>query len=191
MIRSKLGQAFIGMVTLLALLSATPVLDAKRKKQTHLPQLKIVDITTLPVPFAPGDGPMAITVAVELPGNVHRFDVLEVASLISVPSKRSIRFLVSRQPLDAVAIEDGKPRMQTTLLWDGKDQTRQYVSQGTYDYEVRAKLMANEEGFIKTKVVSLIVRGTVEVSSPQKPSPGTPRTSNMFHSFRMARVQIP
>ena len=158
---------FITLVTLLVFVLVPPALDAKRKKQPRQPPLKIVDITTSPVPFAPGHGPMAITVAVELPRNVDRFDVLEVSSLISVPSRRSIRFLVSRQPLNAVVMEDGKPRTKATLLWDGKDQTRQHVPQGTYTYETRAKLMAHEEGFIKAKVVSPYARGTLDVSSPQ------------------------
>ena len=57
--------------------------------------------------------------------------------------------------------------MKTTLLWDGKDQTRQHVPQGTYTYEARAKLMAREEGFTKAKIVSLFARGTLDVSAPQ------------------------
>lgn len=164
---------FISLVILLAVTLAPAALDAKRKKRTALPQLKIVNVAADPVPFAPGRGPMAITVTVELPKNVDRFDLLEISSLISFPSKRSIRFLVNRQPLETIVIEDGTPRTKTTLLWDGKDQTREYVSQGTYAYEVRAKLMANEEGFVKTKVVSLFARGTLEVSEPQAflPSP--------------------
>ena len=66
--------------------------------------------------------------------------------------------------------------MKTTLLWDGKDQTRQYVPQGTYTYEARAKLMAREEGFTKAKIVSPFAKGTLDVSSPQAPSPA-PRES--------------
>ena len=164
MITSRL--TFIALATLLAFALAPAALDAKRKKRPYQPPLKIVDVTTSPVPFAPGDGPMTIAVTVELPKNVDRFDVLEISSLISVPTRRSIRFLVNRQPLDRVNIEDGKPRMKTTLLWDGKDQTRQHVRQGTYSYEVRAKLMAREEGFTKVKIVSPFARGTLDVSSP-------------------------
>ena len=158
---------FITLVTLLAFGLAPAALDAKRKKPTPKPPLKIVDITTSPVPFAPGHAPMAITVTVELPENVDQFDLLEVSSLISVPTRRSVRFLASRQPLNTVVIEDGKPHVKTTLLWDGKDQTRQHVPQGTYTYEARAKLMAHEEGFTKAKIVSPFARGTLDVSSPQ------------------------
>lgn len=157
----------IGLLTLLAFVLAPAALDAKRKRRAPPPPLKIVDITTSPVPFAPGHEPMAITVTVELPEKLDQFDLLEVSSLISVPTRRSIRFLVRRQILDTVIIEDGKPRMTTTLLWDGKDQTRKHVPQGTYSYEARAKLMVHEEGFAKVKIVSPFARGTLDVSSPQ------------------------
>ena len=158
---------FISLLTLLAFVLVPPALDAKRKKRTSQPPLEIVDVATSPVPFAPGQEPMTITVTVELPGNLDRFDLLEVSSLISVPSRRSIRFLASRQFLNPVVIKTGKRRIKTTLLWDGKDQTRQHVRQGTYSYEIRAKLMAHEEGFTKAKLVSPFARGTLEVSSPQ------------------------
>ena len=90
---------FITLVTLLAFGLAPAALDAKRKKPAYQPPLTIVDITTSPVPFAPGHGHMAFTVTVELPENLDQFDLLEVSSLISVPTRRSIRFLASRQPL--------------------------------------------------------------------------------------------
>ena len=165
MIFSRL--TFIGLLTLLAFVLAPAALDAKRKRRAPPPPLKIVDITTSPVPFAPGHEPMTITVTVELPEKLEKFDLLEVSSLISVPTRRSIRFLVRRQLLDTVIVKGGKPRMTTTLLWDGKDQTRKHVSQGTYSYEARAKLMAHEEGFAKAKIVSPLARGTLEVSSPR------------------------
>lgn len=158
---------FITLVTLLAFVSAPAALHAKRKKPISKPPLKIVAITTSPVPFAPGHGPMAITVTVELPKKLDQFDVLEVSSLISVPTRRSVRFLASRQPLKKAIIEDGKPHVKTILLWDGKDQTRQHVRQGTYLYQARAKLMAREDGFTKAKIVSPFARGTLDVSSPQ------------------------
>ena len=157
----------ISLVTLLAFVLAPAALDAKRKKRAQPSPLKIVDITTSPVPFAPGHGSMIIMVTVELPEKLDQFDLLEVSSLISVSTRRSIRFLVSRQLLDAVIIENGKPRMTITLLWDGKDQTRQHVPQGTYVYKTRAKLMTHEEGFAKAKIVSPFARGTLDVSSPQ------------------------
>lgn len=162
-----MSQAFISIVTLLALLSTPAALDAKRKTPSP-PPLKIVNVATSPVPFTPGNGPMSIIVEIELPEDLSEVEVLEVSSLISSPSKRVIRFLFSRQPLDHVVMEHGKPRMKTTLLWDGKDQARRYMTEGTYAYEVRAKLMAAENGFMKAKIVSRRAHGTVEVVSPQE-----------------------
>ena len=165
--RQSVRLTFISLVTLLAFGLAPAALDAKRKKPTRQPPLKIVDITTSPVPFAPGRGPMALTVTVKLPKKLDQFDVLEVSSLISVPTRRSVRFLVSRQLLNKVIGEDGKLHVKTTLFWDGKDQTRQHVRQGTYTYKARAKLMAHEDGFIKAKIVSPYAKGTLDVSAPQ------------------------
>ena len=104
---------------------------------------------------------------VELPKNLSNVDLLEVSSTISFPSKRSIRFLYSRHPIEEAVVSGGTPKIRTTLLWDGKDQTNQWVSAGTYTYEIRAKLMANTDGPPRTKMVSLRVRGELEVSSPE------------------------
>ena len=123
--------------------------DAK-KRGRYVPPLKIVDISTAPMPFAPGNGPLTITVEVELPKDLSGLDLLEVSSLISFPTKRSIRFLSNRHPIEDVTTETGKPRLKTTLLWDGKDQTKEFVGKGDYEYEIRAKLMKNEDGNPKT-----------------------------------------
>ena len=77
--------------------------------------------------------------------------------------------------------------MKTTLLWDGKDQTRQHVPQGTYTYEARAKLMAHEEGFTKAKIVSPL-REERSTCLLLKPSPSNPRIRNTCRSYQMKRV---
>ena len=142
--------------------------DARRKKRRYSPPpLKILDISTSPMPYAPGNRPLEITVDVGLPKNLSGVDLLEVSSLISFPSKRSIRFLYNRLPIEDVMANGGKPKISTTLLWDGKDQTNQLVSAGTYKYEIRAKLMSNKDGPPRTKIVSLRARGELEVSPPE------------------------
>ena len=163
-------KRFILFMIMVAL--ASPVMqlgdaDAKRKRRYSPPPLKILDISTSPTPFAPGNGPLAITIDVGLPKNLSNVDLLEVSSMISFPSKRSIRFLYSRHPIEEAVVFGGKSKISTTLLWDGKDQTNQWVSAGTYKYEIRAKLMANMDGSPRTKMVSLRVRGELEVSSPE------------------------
>jgi len=158
---------FIGVLTLLAVLAAPDALDAKRKKRAYRPPIRIVNVTPAPVPFLPGHGSvLSLAVTVELPRDFNETDVLEVSSLISFPSKRSIRFVYDRQPLHDVAMENGRPRKQFTLLWDGRDQHHQYVSPGKYAYAIRAKLMVEELGIMKAKTVSLFARGTLDVSAP-------------------------
>ena len=139
--------------------------EGKRKRR-YSPPLKIIDITTSPMPYAPGSKPLTIAVEVELPKNLKGDDLLEVSSLISFPTKRSIRFLSSRQPVTNSTQQNGKPRVNTILLWDGTDQTDQIVIAGTYDYEIRAKILANADEGLKTKMVSLRARGTLEISNP-------------------------
>ncbi len=177
-------KQFIIFIIMVAL--ASPVMpvgdaEAKRKKRRHSPpSLKILDISTTPTPFAPGNGPLTITVDVGLPKNLSNVDLLEVSSMISFPSKRSIRFLYSRHPIEEAVVIGGKSKISATLLWDGKDQTNQLVSAGTYQYEILAKLMTNTDGAPRTKTVSLRVRGKLEVSSPPEPvATGVPHFEQM------------
>ena len=159
---------FIVMIALASPLTVVEEVSAKRKKHRYSsPSLKILDISTSPTPYTPGDKPFAITVDVALPKNLSGSDLLEVSSVISFPSKRSIRFLYNRLSLDEVVNSNGKSKISITLLWDGKDQTKQLVRPGTYRYEVRAKLMTNSNGPPLTKIVSLRARGKLEVSEPE------------------------
>ena len=158
---------FIGALVILALLTAPDALDAKRKKRTYQSPLKIINVTPSPVPFIPGpESSLALAVTVELPASLEGIDVIEVSSIISSLSKKSIRFLFDRQSLDNLAMVNGKLRKRLILLWNGKDQNHQYVSPGKYAYTVRAKLMAEKKGFVQSKIVSLFKRGTLDVSSP-------------------------
>jgi hypothetical protein len=142
--------------------------SAKRKKQRPSPPpLKILHISTSPIPYAPGDKPLAITVDVALPNNLSDVDLLEVSSTISFPSKRSIRFLYKRLPLNEVGNSSRQSKISTMLLWDGKDQTKQFVRPGIYKYEVRAKLMTYSNGTPRTKIASLRAHGKLEVSKLQ------------------------
>lgn len=145
-----------------------PEENEAKKGGRYIPALKIVDISTTPMPFAPGNGPLIITVEVELPKDLSEVQFLEVSSLISFPTKRSIRFLSNRHSIEDVKTDTGKPRLKTTLIWDGKDQTKEFVGHGDYNYEIRAKLMTNKDGNPLTKLVSLRARGSFEVSSPEE-----------------------
>lgn len=165
------------LLILAGLLAASVITDvspteARGKQRSSIPPppLKIVDISTAPVPYAPGGEPLAMTVEVELPGNIDEDDLLEVTSLISFPSKRSIRFLTQRQTVGERSGARGQHRVNATLLWDGTDQSNEIVDPGTYEYEVRAKLFSNNADGPRTKMVSLRARGKLEVSDPREVS---------------------
>ncbi|MGH7228672.1 MAG: hypothetical protein ACREIH_05590 [Nitrospiraceae bacterium] len=163
-----LGSALVG------LLSAESA-DAKRKPvQRPEPDLRIVAVTASPEPYSPGTGSLELAVEVEMPKELNGAPLLEVSSLISSQSKRSMRFLTSRQAVNAQSTLDPPPKAETAadsaplrivvkLTWDGTDQTKQLVERGRYYYEVRAKLLVAGENGPRTQMVSWPKRGTLEV----------------------------
>lgn len=159
---------------LFALLMPAGSAEAKRKVPYRpQPDLRILSITPSPLSFSLQDGPLNLAIEVEIPKDLDVATILEVSSLISSPSKRSMRFLSNRQPVgaanppppgqDAGPASTLKPRLAMTLTWDGTDQNQQTVEQGTYSYEVRAKLLAVGEKGLRTQMVSWPKRGTLDV----------------------------
>lgn len=148
--------------------------EAKRKAPYRpQPDLRILSVSPSPMSYSLQNGPLHIAIAVELPKDLDGATILEVSSLISSPSKRSMRFLSNRQPVggaapplagqDAGPESKGKPQLAVTLTWDGTDQNQKTVELGTYSYEVRAKLLAVGEKGPRTEMVSWPKRGTLEV----------------------------
>jgi hypothetical protein len=161
---------FIGLCLLVGPLAAE---GAKRQhRDIKPPDLKILSVSLTPAPYSPANGPMEIAVEVELPQSVQGDTLLEVSSLITSPSKRSLKFLADRQPIKQIlasataAVPNGqeaKPHVNLLLTWDGKDQTKQPVQTGRYDYEVRAKLLEVSEKGPRTQMVAWPKRGVLEV----------------------------
>jgi hypothetical protein len=147
--------------------------DAKRRAQDiRPPALSIQSVSLSSDPFTLGATPLDIAIDIELPKDVDLTMLLEVSSLITSPSKRSLRFLTSRQEVrqmlqpsltPSAASADEKLRTTVRLSWDGTDQTHKPVSQGRYDYEVRAKLLEVNEKGPRTFMVSWPKRGHLEV----------------------------
>lgn len=130
------------------------------------PELKIVGLTIAPTPYTLGNGPLQFSVTVQLPKEVNGDVILEVTSLISSPSKTSLRFLTHRQPVLIPSAENGELERATVsveLAWDGQDHRKQLAEVGTYSYEVRTKLLANGEKGLRTVMVAWPKRGTLEV----------------------------
>jgi hypothetical protein len=89
-----------------------------------------------------------------------------VSSLVSSPSKTSIRFLSLRKPLEssvATPVSTEPPRISIVLTWDGMDHTKTPAEAGTYHFELRAKLLSNGDKGPRTLMVSWPKRGTLEV----------------------------
>lgn len=181
--RSGLWLAAIALSVVAALALAHPgESDARRKSPPSAPPpLRITAVTLSPLPYVPSQGPLDVAVEVELPRDLDGATILEVSSLISSPSKRSMRFLSARQPvqprpeeagsvaasLEAPAPSAGparRPIAVVRLSWDGTDQTKQQVTSGKYSYEVRAKLLVVGENGPRTHMVSWIRRGVLDVT---------------------------
>lgn len=131
------------------------------------PELKIIDLNIAPMPYTQGNGPVQFSVTVQLPREIHRAVILEVTSLISSPSKTSLRFLTHRQPIpipSSSSREQERPTVVVELLWDGQDHRKQVAGAGTYAYEVRTKLLADGEKGLRTMMVAWPKRGMLEVN---------------------------
>ncbi len=130
------------------------------------PGLKIVGLSIAPTPYTLGNGPLQFSVTVQFPKEVNGDLILEVTSLISSPSKTSLRFLTHRQPVLIPSAGNGELERSTVsveLAWDGQDHRKQLVEVGTYSYEVRTKLLANGEKGLRTVMVAWPKRGILEV----------------------------
>lgn len=133
------------------------------------PELKIVDLQIAPRPYTLGNGPLQFSVTVQLPKEMRGDLILEVSSLISSPSKSSVRFLSHRQPVESSSPSEKRTERQKVsieLVWDGQDQRKQLAAVGTYSYEVRTKLLLNGEKGLRTVMVGWPKRGTLQVKWP-------------------------
>jgi hypothetical protein len=159
-----------GSLVLAATLLSAPTAGAKRPP-AHEPDLRIIQVKLSQEPYEPQHGVLQLTVQIELPEHLDGTTLLEVSSLINSPSKRSMRFLTSREPVGAPSAKtmtgnqagDGKPRVAVVLIWDGTDQSKEFARSGRYHYEVRAKLLTAGEKSPRTLMISWPKRGAIEV----------------------------
>jgi len=153
-----------------ALLFWTPV-DASAKSKPHRaprpePQLKILDLKVSPNPYTISSGSLQFSATVQLPKELNGATLLEVSSFITSPSKNSLRFLTVRTPLEphqASTSGAAPPQVSVLLTWDGLDQKKVPSVAGLYQFEVRAKLLANGEKGPRTQMNAWPKRGTIEV----------------------------
>ena len=161
----------VGWVLLCTALLLWAPLDTSAKSKPQRaprpePELKILDVQVSPNPYTISSGSLQFTALVRLPKELNGATLLEVSSFITSPSKNSLRFLTTRTPLDShTASTNGAapPQVSVHLTWDGLDQKKAPSGAGIYQFEVRAKLLANDEKGPRTQMVAWPKRGTIEV----------------------------
>lgn len=130
------------------------------------PELKVLELKISPTPYTVSAGSLEFSALVQLPRELDGATILEVSSLVTSPSKTSIRFLSLRKPLESPAatpISTEPSRVLVVLTWDGMDHTKVPAEAGTYHFELRAKLLSNGDKGPRTLMVSWPKRGTLEV----------------------------
>jgi len=140
---------------------------SKPKVKAKPPDLKILSVDPAPLPFVPDETSLTMTIMVELPKTVPEGAVLDVTTLITSPSKLSIRLLSDRQLLPDRPAE-GEKNSEASLVevvqtWDGTDHTKRLVPAGTYEYQVQAKLMVIGKNGPLTRKTSWKKKGSFEV----------------------------
>ena len=154
--------------------------DARSKRVSTSP-VKISDVVISPDPFILGKSALTLTMLVELPASLNGANVLEVSAMITSPTRRSMSFVAHRRLLDDQEAKGKNLTVPIELVWDGKDQYQQLVDDGSYFYELQAKLMEDQGYGPRTKIVSHRVHGTLEalayageVLPPLPPEPDIP-----------------
>ena len=130
------------------------------------PELKVLELKISPNPYTVSAGSLQFSTVVQLPRELDGATILEVSTLVSSPSKRSIRFLSLRKALElppVTPVSAEQPTIPVVLTWDGMDHTKVPAEAGVYQFELRAKLLSNGEKGPRTLMVSWPKRGTLEV----------------------------
>lgn len=159
----KLSIVFIlALSIVLNVIGADPVEAKKRRRKPAPSPVKILDVGISPKPFVIGRSPLKISMMVQLPQRLRDSNVLEVSALITSSTRRSMGFVSHRLDLRDPSITQSIGTFPVELVWDGKDQHNRLISDGSYFYEVQAKLMKDNGNGPRTKVVSRRVHGTLE-----------------------------
>jgi hypothetical protein len=152
-----------------ALLFWAPLVASAKSKSPRAPrpepELKILDLNVSPNPYTISSGSLQFSALVQLPKELDGATLLEVSSFITSPSKNSLRFLTARTALEPHTASTGSasPQVSVLLTWDGLDHNKIPSVAGLYQFEVRAKLLANGEKGPRTQMVSWPKRGAIEV----------------------------
>ena len=159
-IRTKLMVICLGVIVTFFLCEEA---DARKKRKRFISPVNVEEVATFPDPFIIGQSPLTLSMMVKVPLSAIDDKVLEVSVLITSPTRRTMSFVSQRLPF-AKATQGGLLSVvPVELVWDGKDQYGQLVADGSYFYEIQAKLMEDKGDGPRTKIVSHRVQGTLEV----------------------------
>ncbi len=136
--------------------------DARKKRKRFVSPVRVEEVATYPNPFIIGQSPMTLSMMVKVPLSKVDTKILEVSALITSPTRKSMSFVTQRLPL-AEATQGGLLNLiSVDLVWDGKDQYDRLVADGSYFYEIQAKILDDKGNGHRTKIVSHRVQGTLE-----------------------------
>jgi hypothetical protein len=172
--------------------------DARKKRKRFISPVKVEEVATSPDPFIIGQSPLTLSMMVKVPLSAIDEKVLEVSALITSPTRRTMSFVSQRVPL-VEATQGGLLRLvPVELVWDGKDQYDQLVVDGSYFYEIQAKVLEDKGNGPRTKIVSHRVQGTLEalayvgeVLPPLPPEPEVPAEIEALQQEELAAEDLP
>jgi hypothetical protein len=170
--------------------------DARKGRSFQSP-VTVEEVATSPNPFIIGQSPLTLSLMVKVPLSGIDGKVLEVSALITSPTRRSMSFVSQRLSL-AEATQGGQVAVvPLELVWDGKDQYGKLVADGSYFYEIQAKVMEDEGYGPRTKIVSHRVQGTLEalayageVLPPLPPEPEVPAEIEALQQEELAAEDL-
>lgn len=171
--------------------------DARKKRKRFISPVKVEQVATSPNPFIIGQTPLTLSMMVKVPASAKASKILEVSALITSPTRRTMSFVSQRLPL-AEATQGGKLNfVPVELVWDGKDQYDKLVVDGSYFYEIQAKLMEDKGEGPRTKIVSHRIQGTLEalayvgeVLPPIPPEPEVPAEIEALQQEELAEEDL-
>ena len=171
--------------------------DARKKRKRFVSPVKVEEIETSPDPFIIGQTPMTLSMMVKVPVSAVDNKVLEVSALITSPTRKSMSFVTQRLSLAEITQGGLLKFVPVELVWDGKDQYQRLVPDGSYFYEIQAKVMEDKGNGPRTKIVSHRVQGTLEalayvgeVLPPLPPEPEVPAEIEALEQEELAAKDL-
>jgi hypothetical protein len=171
--------------------------DARKKRKRFISPVKVEEVATSPDPFIIGKSPLTLSMMVKVPLSTVESKILEVSALITSPTRRSMSFVSRRLSLDEATQGGLLGLVPVDLVWDGKDQYDQLVADGSYFYEIQAKVMEDEGYGPRTKIVSHRLQGTLEalayageVLPPLPPEPEVPAEIEALQQEELAAEDL-